>query len=189
MIDHVSARCAQFRLLFPTRNIESIVPLSTASLTPRWPLASTREHASARAGSDAHARTDAHDPSAPACQSQPALDLRRLLCQREPEPQPSCIRLEWVSTDSERRIPLIVDAVDEIVNSPHGHLERLPLLPRRLLTLCDGVYHNPDGTYRISVKLDVAWPMHSFAERKLWLRSLVSLTTDAPASAAPSNTL
>ncbi len=170
MIDHVSARCAQFRLLFPTRNIESIVPLSTASLTRGRPRPGT------------HPRAHTRESSATDSTSLPALDLRRLLCQREPEPQPSCIRLEWVSTDSERRIPLIVDSVDEIVNSPHGHLERLPLLPQRLLRLCDGVYHNPDGTYRISVKLDVAWPMHSFTERKLWLRSLVSLAADAPAA-------
>ena len=89
---------------------------------------------------------------------------------------PSCIRLEWVSTDSERRVALIVDAVDEIVNSPHGQLERLPLLPKRLLQLCDGVFHNSDGTYRMSVKLDVQWPMESVSEKRLWLGSLVTLT-------------
>lgn len=154
MIDHVSALCDSFRLLFPTRNIESIVPMQSTELRPR-PSGRSRRFISS---------------------GQSALDLRILLGGKPSVTSSSCIRLEWVSTDSERRVALIVDAVDEIVNSPHGQLERLPLLPKRLLQLCDGVLHNEDGTYRMSVKLDVQWPMEDVLERRLWLSALVTLT-------------
>ena len=155
MINHVSARCDKFRLLFPTRNIESIVPIASDALSP---LTGARRRA--RAADDARGY---------------AIDLRHLLCGQPPHPLPSCIRLEWVSTDAERRVSLIVDAVDEIVNSPHGHLEPLPMLSKRLLRLCEGVLHNPDGTYRISVKLDVAWPMRPLSEGRLCRRAFVAL--------------
>jgi len=155
MIDHVSARCDKFRLLFPTRNIESIVPLASDALSPL-----ARAHRRAQGADDAQGY---------------ALDLRHLLCAQPPQRQSSCIRLEWVSTDTERRVSLIVDSVDEIVNSPHGHLEPLPMLSKRLLNLCDGVLHNPDGTYRISVKLDVAWPMRPLSEGRLCRRAFVAL--------------
>jgi hypothetical protein len=159
MIDHVSARCERFRLLLPTRNIEAIVPLSpSAHITPL------------------------HGPLRRA-KAPLAVDLRRLLGAPAPPPQTACIRLDWVSCDTERRAILLVDTVDEIVNSPHGHLERLPRLPLRLLQLCDGVLHDPDGTYRMSVRLDVAWPMHAWSERRLWRQSIVTL--GAPGEPGP----
>lgn len=164
MIDHVSARCDQFRLLFPTRNIEAIVPLSfPARITP---LASARKHPSEVI----------------------AVDLRLLLNARISEGQSSWIRLNWVSTDFERRAILIVDAVDEIVNSPHGQLLRLPLLPSRVLQFSDGLLHDPDGTYRISVRPDVSWPLKPLSEGKLWRRAMVVLhdgETDPQKKSAP----
>ena len=177
MIDHVSARCDKFRLLFPTRNIESIVPIASESLLP---FAGTRRHAHG-----AHDAQDAHNEAQNADAAQGyALDLRHLLSGQPPPYAPSCIRLEWVSTDAERRVSLIVDSVDEIVNSPHGHLEPLPMLSQRLLRLCDGVLHNPDGTYRISVKLDVAWPMRPLSEGRLCHRAFVSLKPEAQSSSS-----
>jgi hypothetical protein len=161
MIDHVSTRCGAFRLLFPTRNIEAIVPLNPpARITP---LAVS------------HRR-----PPNPI-----AVDLRQLLHPKGAQETPSCIRLDWVSTDTERRAILIVDSVDEIVNSPHGQLERRPLLPHRVLNLCDGLLHDPDGTYRISVHLDVQWPMTPLSEARLWRKALVTLEENNGTVGAP----
>jgi hypothetical protein len=181
MIDHVSARCDRFRLLFPTRNIESIVPLSGSQLGPL--MSRPRTHASV--SQQAHGHVYPGERHAVGTGAEYAVDLRHLLSGRPPAPQPSCIRLEWVSTDAERRVALIVDSVDEIVNSPHGQLERLPLLPKRLLALCDGVYHNPDGTYRVSVKLDVVWPMTPFSEGRHWRNALVTLLPETASSPLP----
>ena len=165
MIDHVSARCDKFRLLFPTRNIEAIVPLNPpASLTP---LTSPRKRS----------------------RDVVAVDLRRLLKARIPEGNASCIRLDWVSSDAEYRAILIVDSVDEIVNSPHGRLERLPLLPKRVLHCSDGLLHDPDGTYRIGVKLDVFWPLKPLSEGRLWRQALVSLHTGEPETQGQSHPL
>ena len=156
MIDHVSARCDKFRLLFPTRNIEAIIPLpSPARIAP----------------------LSAPHKNGPEVI---AVDLRRLLNARIPEGQSSCIRLNWVSSDFERRAILIVDAVDEIVNSPHGQLLKLPLLPPRVLQFCDGLLHDPDGTYRISVRPDVSWPLKPLSEGRLWRRALVALHEEKP---------
>lgn len=154
MIDHVSTRCDKFRLLFPTRNIEAIIPLpSPTSIAPL--------RASHKNGPEVI-----------------AVDLRRLLNARIPEGPTSCIRLNWVSSDFERRAVLIVDAVDEIVNSPHGQLLRPPLLPPRVLQFCDGLLHDPDGTYRLSVRPDVFWPLKPLSEGRLWRRALVALAEE-----------
>jgi hypothetical protein len=163
MMDHVSARCAHYRLLFPSRNIESIVTLGEGvRVVP------------------VRAR-DPRNGAAPL----PVLDLNRLLCPAgkaiplAAETQPlaradrSRIQLDWVSTDYERRAALIVDAVDEIVASHLQHLERVPFLPARLLPLCDGVLRDADATCRLSVRLDVVWPMERFADRRLWRKALV----------------
>jgi chemotaxis signal transduction protein len=108
-----------------------------------------------------------------------AVDVRRLLsgsaCQRS---SPG-IRLDWVSSDSRRRVALAVDAVDEIVNLPHAVLQPLPLVPRRVLSLCDGVLRDADGTYRISVRLDATWPMNEYPARRLWAEALVIFAKDA----------
>ncbi len=157
MIDHVSARCDHFRMLFPSRNIESIVPLSEPVAV--HPLARRR----------------AGTPT--------TVDMRRLLGVRASEAPLHGIRLEWVSSDAERRVALLVDSVDEIVNSPHGHLKRLPLLPKRLIQLCDGVLRDPDGTYRLSVRLDVNWPASTFSERRIWRRALVTVDASEVSSA------
>ena len=167
MMNHVSARCAHYRLLFPSRNIESIVTLGDGvRLVP--PLK--------------------HGPQ-PAAEHWPTLDLSRLLgarprqkkgahsSQTEPAGDRPRIQLDWVSSDSLRRAALIVDAVDEIVASHLQHLERVPFLPSRLLPLCDGVLRDADSTCRLSVRFDVAWPMTGFAERRLWRESLVRIET------------
>ena len=133
MLDHVSARCARYRLLFPSRNIESITPL----------------HAPARALLGARAAA-AHG-------SILAVDMRTLLGEAGAR-SGAAIKLEWVSTDQEHRAALLVDAVEEIVSSSHGHLAPLPHAPRRVKSLCDGVLLAPDGTFRLSVRLDALWP-------------------------------
>ena len=167
MMDHVSARCAQFRLLFPSRNIESIITLSEGiRLLP--PLK----------------RGLRSEPPL-----RPTLDLGRLLGpmakptksrgelaeEEELEGDRPRIQLDWVSTDSLRRAALIVDAVDEIVASHLQHLERVPFLPARLAPLCDGVLRDADATCRLSVRLDVDWPVASFADRRLWREALVRI--------------
>jgi hypothetical protein len=178
MMDHVSARCAHFRLLFPSRNIESIVTLGEEARIVPVPKAGLRD--------------DKMHP--------PALDLSRLLgatknpsaqsaaTQPAPGNERSRIQLDWVSTDSERRAALIVDAVDEIVASHMQHLERVAFLPARLLALCDGVLRDADATCRLSVRLDVQWPMESFTDRRLWRGAMVwveprSQTEERPISA------
>ncbi len=165
MMDHVSARCGHYRLLFPSRNIESIVTLGEGvRMLPPLKRGLRSE--------------------ADACQT---LDLSRLLgvkapwhkgaatAQGESTQDRPRIQLDWVSTDTERRAALIVDAVDEIVSSQLQHLERVPFLPSRLLPLCDGVLRDADSTYRISIRLDVEWPMASFADRRLWREALVRI--------------
>jgi hypothetical protein len=163
MMDHVSARCAHYRLLFPSRNIESIVTLGEGvRVVP------------------VRARKPPTGDAQP-----PVVDLNRLLgSARNPNGRPSDtqppshpdrsrIQLDWVSTDYERRAALIVDAVDEIVASHLQHLERVPFLPARLLHLCDGVLRDADATCRLSVRLDVVWPLQRFADRRLWRAALV----------------
>jgi hypothetical protein len=167
MMNHVSARCAHYRLLFPSRNIESIVTLGEGvRFLP--PLK--------------------HGPQ-PGADDWPTLDLSRLLGARrrqkkggasshtEPAGDRPRIQLDWVSSDSLRRAALLVDAVDEIVASHLHHLERVPFLPSRLLPLCDGVLRDADSTCRLSVRFDVAWPMTGFADRRRWRESLVRIET------------
>ncbi|NBV86422.1 MAG: hypothetical protein EBS01_09215 [Verrucomicrobia bacterium] len=173
-MDHVSVRCAHYRLLFPSRNIEAIVTLGEDVRTLSPPRRSLRSK---------------EDPS-------PTLDLSRLLgatapahkdirpSQRDFAETRSRIRLDWVSTDTSRRAALIVDAVDEIVASQLHRLERVPFLPCRLLPLCDGVLRDADSTYRIGIRLDVQWPMASFTDRRIWCNALVSIDAGSP-SAAP----
>jgi hypothetical protein len=167
MMDHVSARCAHFRLLFPSRNIESIVTLGEGvRIVP------------------AGRRTAPGRKTEP-----PVLDMNRLLGatqsanslpdrpQADSTAQRTRIQLDWVSTDYERRAALIVDAVDEIVASHMQHLERVPFLPARLLPFCDGVLRDADSTCRLSIRLDVTWPMDRFADRRLWRQAMVRVET------------
>jgi len=157
MLNHVSARCARYRLLFPSRNIESITPLHA----PVRPLQGSR--------------------SAAADGSTVAVDMRTLLG----EPSHSSglgIKLEWVSTDQEHRAALLVDAVEEIISSSHGHLAPLPHSPRMVKALCEGVLLAPDGTFRLGVRLDAFWPSTLFCDRRLWRKALVSLPPDAESS-------
>lgn len=165
MMDHVSARCAHFRLLFPSRNIESIVTLDENVRV--LPLG--------------------HRPQAVAEAEPPVLDLTLLLGVRQgprhrakehdthTAGERSRIQLDWVSTDSERRAALIVDAVDEIVSSHIQHLDRVPFLPARLTPLCDGVLRDADLTCRLSIRLDVIWPLDRFADRRLWRAAMVRI--------------
>jgi len=107
------------------------------------------------------------------------VDVRRLLSGSEFQRSSPGIRLDWVSSDSRRRVALAVDAVDEIVNLPHAVLQPLPLVPRRVLSLCDGVLRDADGTYRISVRLDATWPMTEYPDRRLWAEALMIFAKDA----------
>jgi hypothetical protein len=173
-MDHVSARCAHYRLLFPSRNIESIVTLGEGvRIVP------------------------AGRRAAPGRKTEPpVLDMNRLLGAtrsadstpdrpREDSGQRARIQLDWVSTDCERRAALIVDSVDEIVASHMQHLERVPFLPARVLPFCDGVLRDADSTCRLSIRLDVTWPMESFADRRLWRQAMVRVeTVHVEASAA-----
>lgn len=165
MMDHVSARCARYRLLFPSRNIESIVTL----------------------GEDVRFVPVLRHRSTPESPAYPTLDLARLLgatahpARKSPAPVGDSapdrprIQLEWVSTDSLRRAALLVDAVDEIVASHLQHLERVSLLPARLQPLCDGVLRDADATCRLSVRLDVEWSMAAFTDRRLWRGAMVRI--------------
>jgi chemotaxis signal transduction protein len=157
MLDHVSARCARYRLLFPSRNIESITPLPV----PARPLLGAR---SALEGGSAV-----------------AVDLRTLLGE-VPEGSGGGIKLEWVSTNQEHRATLLVDAVEEIISSSHGQLAPLPQTPRRVQTLCEGVLAASDGTFRLGLRLDALWPTTLFCDRRLWRKALVSLPPEVEAS-------
>ena len=96
MINHVSARCEPYRFLFPSANIEAIL-----SVPETVRIAS--------AGSASRRR-----------KKPVALDLRRLLGAPHEGAGHPCIRLDWISSDSSRRITLLVDAVDEILNEPQA---------------------------------------------------------------------
>ena len=175
MMNHVSARCAHYRLLFPSRNIESIITLDEDVRLLPQPL-----------------KLGKH----PGADPWPTLDLSRLLGAtprrkkdaHSPQPEPpgdrARIQLDWVSSDSLRRAALIVDAVDEIVASHLQHLERVAFLPSRLLPLCDGVLRDADSTCRLSVRLDVEWPMAGFCDRRRWREALVRIeSVSAPKGA------
>ena len=151
MINHVSARCEPYRFLFPSANIEAIL-----SVPETVRIAS--------AGSASRRR---NKPM--------ALDLRRLLGAPHVGAGHPCIRLDWISSDSNRRITLLVDAVDGILNEPQASLTTLPLLPQRVLSLCDGIVRDPDGACRMGIRLDVEWPLAGWGERRAWARALVVL--------------
>lgn len=153
MLDHVSTRCARYRLLFPSRNIESITPLRAPALP--W-----------RNETPVHSGVGNF-----------AIDLRRLLGASELEDS-AAIRLDWVSTNQEHRAALLVDAVDEILSSRHTQLTPLAHAPRRVKALCEGVLVSMDGTFRLGIRLDALWPTTLFGDRRLWRKSLVSLPAD-----------
>lgn len=157
MLDHVSTRCASYRLLFPSRNIESITPLRAPAspLGYQEPVHSARGHL--------------------------AIDMRRLLGGAELEAS-AAIRLDWVSTNQEHRAVLLVDAVDEILSSRHVQLTPLAHAPRRVKALCEGVLVSADGTFRLGIRLDALWPTALFGDRRLWRKSLVSVPTDDEAT-------
>jgi len=167
MMDHVSARCAQFRLLFPSRNIESIITLGDGiRLLP--PLKRGRH-------SEPSLWPTLHLGRLLRPMTKPTTSRDTLAAEEEADSNRPRIQLDWVSTDSLRRAALIVDAVDEIVASHLQHLERVPFLPARLAPLCDGVLRDADATCRLSVRLDVEWPLASFADRRRWREALVRI--------------
>ena len=164
MLNHVSARCAHYRLLFPSRNIESITPLHA----PARPLQRSR--------------------SPKADGSGVAVDIRTLLGDAGAS-NGMGIKLEWVSSDQEHRAALLVDSVEEIINSSHGNLAPLPHAPRRIKMLCEGVLVAPDGIFRLGIRLDALWPSTLFCDRRLWRKALVSLPRDAESSSTHSETV
>lgn len=196
MMDHVSARCAHFRVLFPSRNIESILSLDERTRLAPLPRLARKHAPSGSPGTphpdrSAHARTTPGPAPAPASVGDedpdaapkpgPTLDLRRLLGAPCADEARARIRLEWVSTDTLRRATLLVDAVDEIVTSPLVHLEKVPFLPVHLHPLCEGVLRDEDNTFRIGIPLDAVWPPTPFWRRRVWREAMVQLVDGSAA--------
>jgi hypothetical protein len=159
MREHVCARCGDWLLLFPTENIVLIEPVPSHMWFCAW---TRRDRASA---------------------VPPVLDLRRLLGVRAAAPPEDGVTLQWRSTDGERRVTVLVDAVEEIVNCYAGDLLDVPILPRRLQVLCDQVMRDPRGGLRLRVKPDVRLPLdRPSAVRRYVLALLQPRTVGAHAS-------
>jgi hypothetical protein len=102
------------------------------------------------------------------------LDLRRLLGVLSPAPAEEGVTLLWRSTDGARQILVLFDAVEEIVNCHATDLIEATIVPRRFRPLCDRVMHDPRGTFRLRVRLDVQLPLERTSERRLFARSLLA---------------
>jgi hypothetical protein len=158
MREHVCARCGDYLLLFPAENIETILPVLGQRHFDAW----TARRRDGRA--------------------QPVLDLRRLLDVSAPAPAGEGVLLSWRAVDGARRIRLLVDAVEAIVNCYAGDLVDVAILPRRLRPLCEQVMHDPSGRLRLRVKPDVQLPFERAADRRRYVRALLatSSTEGAP---------
>jgi hypothetical protein len=150
MREHVCARCGDLLLLFPAENIGSIDPVFGQ---PRFSAWTQRAR---RAGAE------------------PVLDVRRLLGVLAPRPEHAVI-LRWRSTDGARRLGLLLDSVEAIVHCYAGDLIDVPILPRRLRPLCEQVMHDPSGQLRLRVKPDVELPLERDADRRRYVRALVTM--------------
>jgi hypothetical protein len=158
MMDLVSFKCGPYRLMIPSRNVESIRLLDEQVHPTR--ISRLR-------------RNERPHPGNPyRC---PVLDLRPLLGVSSTPSVSTRIQLDWVSTDAERRAVLLADAVEEIVASQMTHIERVPFLPKRLTGLCEGVMRDSDATYRLCLKLDAQWPSRSMSDLRAWRRALVTV--------------
>jgi len=98
-----------------------------------------------------------------------ALDLRAYLGTQAAD---RGVRLGWHSSDGDRVLDLVVDAVESIVRCGPADLAPLPLMPPRLRALCDGVRTGDDDGLCLRVRPDVALPMAEPAERRRFLAAL-----------------
>ena len=151
MREHVCARCGDFLLLFPAENIVLIEPVPLHTRFGAW----------------IHRRR----PST----AEPVLDLRRLLAVLHPVSPEHGVTLQWRATTGNRRIRLLVDSVEEIVNCYAGDLIDVPILPRRLRPLCDQVMRDPGGGLRLRVKPDVKLPFERMGDRRRFALSLLTM--------------
>jgi hypothetical protein len=150
MREHVCVRCGDLLLLFPAENIGAIEPVFGQARFCEW---TQRPRGSV---------------------AEPILDVRRLLGALAPTAQHVVI-LRWRSTDGARRLSLLVDSVEAIVNCYAGDLIDVPILPRRLRPLCEQVMHDPSGQLRLRVKPDVELPLERPGDRRRYVRSLVTM--------------
>ena len=160
MREHVGASCGQWLILFPAENIAFIEPVRSQTRFCDW---MHRDRATA---------------------GQPVLDLRRLLGVPVPAPPEGGVFLHWRSTDGDRRLNLLVDTVEEIVNCYEGDLIDVRILPRRLRPFCDQVMNHPSGRLRLRVKPDVSLPLALPAERRRFASSLLASWWDGAHFAA-----
>jgi len=154
MREHVGASCGAWLILFPVENIVSIEPVQNQTRFCGW-----RYRNRANVG-------------------EPVLDVRRLLGVPEPGPPEDGVSLQWRSTDGARRLTLLVDAVEEIVNCYQGDLIDVPIVPRRLRPLCDQVMNHPSGRLRLRVKPDVHLPLERASDRRRYALSLLAAWWD-----------
>jgi len=150
MREHVCVRCGELLLLFPAENISAIEPVFGQTRFRAWTQRPRR------------------------AATEPVLDVRRLLGALAPKAQHVVI-LRWRSTDGARRLSLLVDSVEAIVNCYAGDLIDVPILPRRLRPLCDQVMHDPSGQLRLRVKPDVELPLARPDDRRRYIRALVTM--------------
>jgi hypothetical protein len=160
MREHVGARCGDWLILFPAQNIVSIEPVPNQMRFCEW-----RYRKRAHAG-------------------EPLLDVRRLLGVHDPAPPEGGVSLCWLSTDGARRLTLLVDAVEEIVNCYQGDLMDVPIVPRRLRPLCDQVMNHPSGRLRLRVKPDVHLPLERASDRRRYALALLATWWDGAHFAA-----
>ena len=152
MREHVCALCGDYSLLFPAENIGFIAPVPGATRFGRW--------------------LDRRRAAGP---SEPVLDVRRLLEVPRPARPEEGVTMRWRSTDGRREVALLVDGVEEIVNCYAGDLIDVAILPRRLRPLCDQVMREPRGRLRLRVKPDVQLPLERGADRRRYLRALLTM--------------
>jgi hypothetical protein len=146
MREHVCVRCGEFLLLFPSENIGFIDPVPSSARFCEW----THRERGGRV--------------------EPVMDLRRLLGVRSPAPPERGVTLRWRSTDGARRLTVLADAVEAIVNCYAGDLIDVPILPARLRPFCDQVMRDPRGGLRLRVKTDVKLQVE-----RAYVRSLLAM--------------
>lgn len=82
------------------------------------------------------------------------------------------VRLGWHSSDGDRTLDLLVDAVESIVRCGPGDLAPLPLMPPRLRALCDGVRSGGNEGLCLRVRPDVVLPLAAAGDRRQFLAAL-----------------
>ena len=141
MQEHLVARCGPYRMMFPSDNLEGIVPLPEG------------------------ARLQPGGRRSPGV----LLDLRAYLGAPAAD---RAVRLGWHSSDGQRVLDLVVDAVESIVRCGPGDLAPLPLMPPRLRDLCDGVLTGGEEGLCLRVRPDIALPMQAPGDRRRFVAAL-----------------